>query len=822
MAVLCCVALPARALDPCLSQALTFDFEPLPLPLPEDALSEGDLEIRADSLETQPEDGGLLVVAEGDVRVRRGSLLLRAPRLEYDREARRARLLGGVVGSDGPMLISARTLEADFSSRTLSLVDGQALVKEGVDAGRLRDAVSSENPASASAMGRTTLTMRAEKLRRLEGSSFAADKIWLTTCACGDRCRPLLSISASHVEVEPGDVARLSWPWFWLFDTVPLPLPLPYVEFPLASRRSGVLFPQVTLFGPGGFGGELPLFLTLGESADLTLRPRYFFGPDFEQRAGTGFRGPGAGAEFRWRPAEGAAIDLRGDFIYDFGPPDSQPFANHPPDRPRGSLDLGVRAPLFGGRLVVDAHAVSDNRFLLDTAVLVEQASLPYLRSDAFYERNQGAFAFAFDSTLVQPLQLSSVFPQGAPEGPLAPWDAPGVLSPLVRLAAQQHGQFGPAFWNATVIASRDDVLPGLEIPVGRSRRSLAGLSLQQTVPLWTGRGGALAFEAGERVDAAVTDDRNDVREGVRAGGYAGLWAKGLLQRAFGPDWRHEIRPSLRLRVLGSFGSMPYLEQLLDRSFTRADAPQSELDQALPNAPRAQAIARIETSMVAPGWTPVRLWAESHVALARPDDAVEFDPGQLYVGAELSAQPVWPGARLTLEAGLDWRRGEPTLLGARLGAPLVTHPSLTAGLSVGGSYVNGNVNDLIGRGIDLLFTARPSDTQPAPGSNDPLLRRGTVNLDAGLDIRLFGQLQARASTTLTRSPGSDSEFVQQYVAGLTFDAAGCARFAVNAVWAPINGQLEAWPPQLAFTFELGDFQAAARAAAGAIGSPDGA
>jgi len=77
-------------------------------------------------------------------------------------------------------------------------------------------------------------------------------------------------------------------------------LPLPWAYLPLGERRSGFLVPRVESSYLTGLALHEPLFITLGQSADLTLTPGWFLG-------GAGVRGPRLLTELRYAPSEGTA-----------------------------------------------------------------------------------------------------------------------------------------------------------------------------------------------------------------------------------------------------------------------------------------------------------------------------------------------------------------------------------------------------------------------------------------------------------------------------------------------------------------------------------
>lgn len=745
-----------------------------------------------------------VLVASGDVRATAGALQLRAPRLVVERARHLARLEGGVTAVDGLLVVSAKALELDLDARALTLDGGVVHVKRGVDAAQLRALASSPTPAAAAAAGHNALTLRTGRLVRGAGDAFSATDTWLTTCDCPDDATPLLSVSAGRVEVMPGDAATLHDWALRLFGVRLLPFDLPFpLALPLTSRRTGVLFPRLALDGPGGASVELPVFVTLGESADLTLRTRYFHGTaaatSRDERT-AGVRGLGEGLEARWRPASGAQGFARVDLLRDtsltaFGTARGW----------RADAAVQHEQPLLGGRLALHGELVTDNAVLLDTYVALDRAQLPYLRSAATFSRpSAGAGGVALESAAVQDLRgPAASMPSGSVlRFPLS--RTPATVAPLARAVVGQSFLVGPAVLDANATGAWEDALPGLSLEAGHARRATAELSLGQLVPVLRGRAGEVAVEAGERWQGLVPADGAALQ---RLGGFAG--ARGTLRfgRTFAGGWRHDVVPSVHLRALwspGGFSNDLFLPRIVDgRAPTPGDparAPQSELDLALPNGLAAQAVARLETTLSHGTETPLLVFAEQHAAL------LPTSVGQLAFGATFALPESFAHARLALGGG--WLASRRLFTDATARATV-----LVAGgsLSIGARYLAGSLSDQLARGLDFLFApqvARPAAVVP--------LRQADASVDwpvaRGLHVQL-GAVVARAAG------GANPTTTQQYWTGAAYDAGGCARLSAQVRWTPAPpNQPFAWPV-VGLAFELGDVGQAAAAAAGSLVEP---
>jgi hypothetical protein len=742
----------------------------------------GEIEIRADVLEAVVEDRDgrrARLVGEGNVVVESEGLLLRAPRLDYDRATGRASLSGGVVGVDGLLVLSADRLEADLANRSLSLSNGRVLVKAGITAPALRLRAGGDDPAQAVAAGRDALTVRASRiLREGDGPALVAEDVWLSTCDCGADCRPFLSLSAETVRFVPGETARLGWWRFLLFD-VPVMPKVPSLTYPLGGRASGLLMPRGGFTGPGGFGVDVPVFLTLGDSADVTLHGRWFRGTGQADLGGQGVRGFGSGLELRWRPAVDASGGLAIAHLHDTSRAAGGGIRGN-----RGRASLAHAQGLGGGRLFVDATALSDSTFLFDSEPTLQVQQLPYLRSVAGYTRPIPGGAAFLSTTHLQQLSTTR---QRALEAPLA-------LSPVAQAGLFQQFQAGPLVADAFATFSFEDALVGSTLAPGRTRRLVGGLALGQTLPLASGRYGQVALEAGERLDLLAPEGGPGR---VRAGLWGGLAAGSRLSRTFEGGWVHEIAPSIRLRGFGvTEGFAPALQD------ARAAAPQDVTDAALPSRPGAQLVSRLATSLATERGRPAELWVEHHGSAVRETGGVGLDAGQLHFGGRFEA-PLALRPRLSMSGVRDLVLGRFVQGSASLAATAAgTSASLFA------TSFQEAESDLLTRGLDVLFT--PREALPVARAERRLILGGSLDARLGR-LRLQG---SALSTELETAAGVRR--ARQLSGGFAWDAGGCATLSATARWLP---DAVGAPVQLSVAFELGDVTTAVGAAAASVRAP---
>jgi LPS-assembly protein len=154
---------------------------------------------------------------------------------------------------------------------------------------------------------------------------------------------------------------------------------LPWLSLPLTDRQTGLLFPEVGTHVVTGWGVALPVFVTLGRSADLTATPEYFFGPSSPHNVGGAVKGPGARLELRWAPAQRAEGIASIHVVDDLDK-----------ERPGGAGAGGLRLSMEGAhrqdlgagtRLVAHLSLSQDPYMFRDFGA-------PGLPSDAYYSRS--------------------------------------------------------------------------------------------------------------------------------------------------------------------------------------------------------------------------------------------------------------------------------------------------------------------------------------------------------------------------------------------------------------------------------------------------
>lgn len=267
-----------------------------------------------------------VVTARGNAVLRTETMQLRADEVTYDEVNQLVTASGGVmfVGPSGLSAV-ADTVKMDVRTYEANLEGGLFMQKQGVTQEALYTA---KTPQELRAMGQTPLLMSGSRIRRTGESTFLVEDLAFTPCNCSPG-EPGWRMEASSATVVLGERATMTLPVVYV-NSVPV-FALPWLYLPLSQRRTGLLIPKPTISALNGFSLEQPLFITLGQSYDVTLTPGYFSGgydlhtvpgvaePVREPRY-LGVKGPRLLTEFRYAPSERTRGRATLGFLYDLRP----------------------------------------------------------------------------------------------------------------------------------------------------------------------------------------------------------------------------------------------------------------------------------------------------------------------------------------------------------------------------------------------------------------------------------------------------------------------------------------------------------------------
>src|SRR5712671_3019676 len=529
------------------------------------------------------------LLLDGHVVAARGPAILRSARGSLDRRTGILRLEGGVLAVEGRQVLMADAAVVDLESKSADLKDATLFLKDRTapPPSLLTDR------AAVRAAGKNAMVLTGKRVRRLPSGALVAEAVTLTPCDCAGE--PDFELASPEVEIQD-DRARLSSPRLAILGaSMPLLLPL---SLPLTERQSGLLFPPLQYSAITGFGTEVPLFLTLGRSADVTVAPGVFTGsgghthPDPGQR---GVWGPRLGLQFRYAPAErtGGQIDV--DLVRDFkakdspGGPTPGPVdytadgATLPGERPsapgrgydgvRGVLRFSHRTEAPGTLAAAQGTLATDAMYLQDTELRELDRYLDALRTDAGVVRTEGPAAAGVDATLLFDMRTGN--DGGTPDRRLFGAERRSTFQRLPSVFGQlAPARVGPFALSAEVSAMRFAPFTGLdprERDTGFGPTDLGASNARQAVavtdPLGLGRARAVRFDASPRLSWAASGlpvvlsadhgaradawlfDEDPGRNRQRAYGIASARAEMSLQRRFG-GLLHTVDPSIEVRAI--------------------------------------------------------------------------------------------------------------------------------------------------------------------------------------------------------------------------------------------------------------------------------
>ena len=337
----------------------------------------GEARFEADRLVAHPKKD--LIIATGNVRLRRGETVLLADQVVIDRQKGEARAVGRVRVQTGSRVLLAERMTLELVSMVAVLRSAELYVKEGVTAEALQ-ALTSE-PLLRRA-GRNLMQVRARRIVKGPGPKFELEDASLSPCDCGDD-PPSWKITAPRMSIDPADGAFVERPVFRIGDDGILGLPAAWVPF--GERRSGLLQPQVAYTGINGWLGQGSFFWAPTDSFDATPAVEY-----------SQVRGVRPSLELRYAAGPRSDGRLSGAFLFDSALGGAS----------RYNVDGYLRQELAPGvRLSLDLALVSDSQYVSHFAYSLKERSLEYLPSTLALEAARGDHAAFVAADYFQDLQ---------------------------------------------------------------------------------------------------------------------------------------------------------------------------------------------------------------------------------------------------------------------------------------------------------------------------------------------------------------------------------------------------------------------------------
>ncbi len=149
------------------------------------------------------------------------------------------------------------------------------------------------------------LHFEGEKIEKTGINTYHIEDGWVITCKVENGKTPPWSVHSSDTTIEPGGYAVMKHARFKI-KNVPV-FYTPYMIIPIKNtRQTGFLFPEFSNSGNNGFGLNLPFYIALSDSTDMTIYPQYYTN-----------RGAMPGAEFRYVESETNKGSIMASYLSD-------------------------------------------------------------------------------------------------------------------------------------------------------------------------------------------------------------------------------------------------------------------------------------------------------------------------------------------------------------------------------------------------------------------------------------------------------------------------------------------------------------------------
>ena len=284
----------------------------------EPSATDGNVHINADFMSQDLATG--VYTAEGNVVAEWQGQKLVANKVRYEATTHMLYATGSVVLSKDATVLSGETVVMNIDTGSAE-----------IDPGLLKTLVKSD----------TTMTIKAEKLTRINEEKYKGTATQVTSCDITD---PSWKFGASVLNVNLEGYATGRNIIFYV-KNIPV-LYLPWMAFPiLQEKSSGLLFPRYGHSQKRGTQLDVPLYLLISPSQDLQL--------DFDIMSR---RGLGIGADYRYIRKRGSEGFFSGYHVYDT--------QEHKSRWQISQQHKEIFSPDANLRMKVDA--TSDNTFLSD------------------------------------------------------------------------------------------------------------------------------------------------------------------------------------------------------------------------------------------------------------------------------------------------------------------------------------------------------------------------------------------------------------------------------------------------------------------------
>lgn len=518
-----------------------------------DAPSRARLVVHADRVQFTADQQVILV--EGNVEIHDPPFIVLADSLRVDFRAKRIDAVGRVRVVEHNRLLACRQAEVQLPSSIGWLRGVKFEIRDQpvpLERARDMDALGHSWPGALWLFG------EAREVKREVNGALVLKDAMVTPCDCG-KDPPSWKLASAHVDVVTDHGAWARWPVIYVAEIPVFALPAWYI--PLSGRQSGLLAPRFVL--RDGFWLLQPFYLTLGDSADLTLSPGMVLA-----------RGPRAELEVRWAPLVGSDGFVQLATQWDEKFMGEEAATRQSVLVGRGASGEGVYTERAALRLrhrethgqsaaVIDLRLTTDRRVAADFGDTLGARVEPYVRSAA-------QLSTALDDSMVLGVQASAYqdlqqqrllfFPQPG----LTPYRAPALFwhllptgfgplvlaadADIVRLGLVGNGPASPLVPDALHEAWRVALAPRLQLPWRLADVARLELGIGARQALFAPDAGDARFAGALLVDSMLSTELARVHD-------------------LGRDrWRHAIEPFVRyagvpLLLNDGRGSLPVLDE---------------------------------------------------------------------------------------------------------------------------------------------------------------------------------------------------------------------------------------------------------------------
>jgi len=303
-----------------------------------------------------------VVVYEGNVDARIGTYRLQADKMTvYDAENRVLAEGSVVLDQADQQRITASRAEWNYRTKTGYFIDSTGYTNQTQDG--------------------TRIYFTADRIDKISLDTIVATNVQVTAC---DQDVPKWSFHASKARIKTGDRVRLYSPKFRIKNIPLLYMPYASVSIKQRDRASGFLTPSFGGSGAKGFRISNAYYMTLGRSADFTLRSDVYTS-----------RGLGLGGDLRTRANSRSFFNAGFYAVKDriFGP---KADATHPDQGGSSFYVEGVHYFKNGFTAGADVNITSNLAFRQIFSDNIQQAISPEETSQVFINKDHNEYSFNF------------------------------------------------------------------------------------------------------------------------------------------------------------------------------------------------------------------------------------------------------------------------------------------------------------------------------------------------------------------------------------------------------------------------------------------